>query len=298
MNFFFAKKMQEYLNDLRTRSNNEDQEAQIILFFKLYFDSINETEAIELCCKFRTTNLLLDGMCYFIGLKNNNRRLNEQNYQKSFEIFECLAEKNENNQLKYYAWYMIGVSYRCGRGVAVNSGRARKYFEKAAKKDNEWANYSLGMLYKGICIYTANKHFEKAAQQYNSLAIRQLAALYATKRYHPPDTKILLDLCLMMHPLKDGDLKCIKLLLTTGHIAWDFKYHKYWPDLYDDHRDIHLGKTHKICKFRDQVVLLLLISKHRRHSHFVHTSCFSRLVAYETIKQLAGLWTRSSGAKF
>ena len=69
MNFFFAKKMQEYLNDLRTRSNNEDQEAQIILFFKLYFDSINETEAIELCCKFRTTNLLLDGMCYFIGLK-------------------------------------------------------------------------------------------------------------------------------------------------------------------------------------------------------------------------------------
>ena len=131
---------------------------------------------------------------------------------------------------------MIGVSYRCGRGVAVNSGRARKYFEKAAKKDNEWANYSLGMLYKEYLYIPPINILKKPHNDINSLAIRQLAALYATKRYHPPDTKILLDLCLMMHPLKDGDLKCIKLLLTTGDLL-RLGYHKYWPDLYDDHRD-------------------------------------------------------------
>ena len=87
--------------------------------------------------------------------------------------------------------------------------------------------------------------------------------------------------------LNGENLKCIK-------IVWDFKYHKYWPRLYEHMKSVKIIHNTEIetCytrTFNDQTTLL--ISKHRQHSQFEYINSFSRLVANTSIRHLASWHT-------
>ena len=302
--------MQDYLDQLRNRANNGDKEAQVILFFKLYYDLRDpqmkaNLESIKLCCKFRTTNLLLDGMCHHLGLSDDKQ--DSRNWQASFEIFNAVAENAEDSQMIYYAWSMIGLSYIYGMGVSCNIKQGIEYLEKAANKGNEWAQYDLGRMLlsrqQHLDVPRAIQYIERSAYQYNRRAIRELGCLYVNKRYNPVDSKNLLELYLSIDPLYKKDLKFIKFLVSHSDIEWDRKYHKYWPALSErvgQRKDSHgrKNKNYYISYFNEQIMLLLLISKHRQHSQFLYVNYFSRIVANTTIKQLAGLWKSGSDRKF
>ena len=295
--------MQNYLNELKTRSNNGDTDAQAILFFKLFENLGNYSETLDLCRKFRTTNLLLDAMCYYIGLKTDSDLQSicydyrELNHKKCFEIFTYIDEHENDNQLKFCAQYMIARSYRNGMGVNKNAEKSLIYFEKAANNNNEWAQHTMGMALLNIEPGNSIKYFERAACQYNDLAIKKLGELYLLGKYHPPNSTNLLEWYLGIDPLDEDDLRCIKLLKLNGNINWDFKYHRYWPFLYEDvtsYSSIYYISSDRLCQFNAEIIILLLISKHRGHSKFPYVNYFSRLVATTTIKLLADIWIQDN----
>jgi TPR repeat protein len=60
---------------------------------------------------------------------------------KAITIWRQLAEKGDSD-----AAFNLGQAYRLGRGVAADSGQAKKWFEVAAKADHLDAQVSLGLL--------------------------------------------------------------------------------------------------------------------------------------------------------
>lgn len=207
-----TQRMQDYLDELTIKSNNGDKTSQGILYFKLCFDLTYYGE--DFCHKFRKTNLLLDGMCYY---KAYGSDIPWNNHHKSFEIFKHVAESD--NQIKSYAWVMIGLYYQDSIGVIRNMNQTRTYFEKAAREDNVYALYYLAMLNLDNQHDLSLKYLERAAYQYHCRSIAKLRRQYFVGRYYPTNSQKIVDCCLKSQVRVNPDLKFITSLLATGNVA-------------------------------------------------------------------------------
>src|SRR5689334_9148285 len=63
------------------------------------------------------------------------------NYENAVAIWRPLAEKGDAD-----AQFNLGQAYRLGRGVAINLGAAKSWFERAAANGHVDAQTTLGLL--------------------------------------------------------------------------------------------------------------------------------------------------------
>ena len=155
-------------------------------------------------------------MCHFLGIPacDESQSMTFLRaltcWMTGFEMFMNIAKNEQDDQLEYYAWYMIGVYYRHGYGIAKDYEQTLTYFKRAASKDNEFVCYSLGEI-------AANpkaviKYFKLASNQHNTQATRRLPELYTMGEYHPTDDEKFFSRYLMLDELYEDNVTCIKLL--------------------------------------------------------------------------------------
>ena len=92
-----------------------------------------------------------------------------------------------------YAQFYLGIMYKSGRGVPLNSAEAVKWFRRSADQGLADAQFNLGLMYatgRGVLKddTKAARWYRKAAEQGNAAAQYNLGLRYATGRGVLKDT--------------------------------------------------------------------------------------------------------------
>lgn len=291
-----CKKMLEYINDLKRRSQNGEKNAQIILLFKLKFDFYCEEQSDKLCRQWENNSIIIKGLSLCLAPDEQpysvSKHIGSDPYvglrKKGFNIFKSFSSAEPNKIETIYAWYMLGICYSYGIGTQKHIEEGQKWYIKAANYNNELANYTLSTRYSDN---KKIKYLEEAAKQYSSRANHELGGYYYMCKNYLKAYQHLTN----VWELQPTDLSSLRLIMMKLNIKWNIDNHRFWSDV---KYVITKSKTvfdHKSTvtidlKFSQQVHILMLISKFRKYSKFTYISLFHKNIALSTIIQLADLW--------
>lgn len=113
------------------------------------------------------------GKMYHAGLGTAcDEDVSKQWYERALEIFKTIDGEKGNAYLEY----RIAKQYQFGLGTEIDKGQAYAYYEESAKKDNQFAQYSLGSMYLHDQEYEEALYWlERSAKHGNAFACFQLA---------------------------------------------------------------------------------------------------------------------------
>ena len=292
--------MSDYINELRMKSLDGDSDAQIILFSKLYWDLCEKDEAIQMCGNLRSSNCFFSGVYEYLNLSEKSDHgfmssLVWNNHSPiAFPIFNSMANSEKDNLEICFIWVMLGLCYIEGCGVEKDTQQARLWFKKSASRGNAFGHYMLGRSYMTNREFKlAITEFENAANMDIEQAMLCLGEIYA---YKLKDYDNAYHWYMKAKTSKRFIPIYVNDILSTGHIDWSICNHQYWPSLkieLVEKKYICGSRTSKIIAvidFKQQVQILLLISKFRRLSSLKYVHIFSKGIACTVLKHLAKSW--------
>lgn len=283
--------MLEYFDKLVEQSQSGNMSAKIMLFFDWYYELDMKHKAIETCLKLRKQNLLFEGMYHHLLLTSEpvdeythfvsqNKR---QRQELAFKIFRTYANKQNPDIETHYVWNMIGFCYHYGLGVKRRQSKAIKWFSKAAKAGNKFSYCNLGNInWKLNHVKKSIQCYERAAAEFSKLAIVRLAHIH--NDYEPfRDLHLAYYWYTQAIDLSSDDLSGLEDIIIKLQIPWSVDNHRFWPN-----PGITLGSQR--ISFKQQILMLLMVSKYRHQSTLKYTSILSKDITFCIIHQLSSLW--------
>ena len=142
--------MSSYIKELYGLSEAGNKDAQIILVFKMVYEFDQGDKAREMCSKWLNISPIFEALFEFLCIISTTSDEDIETRTRAFNKFKSMSTLADNTVETHHSWYMLGRYYHKGFIFDEDIATALKWYEKAAERGNDLANFELGEYYLSL----------------------------------------------------------------------------------------------------------------------------------------------------